>query len=89
MGMRLVSDVLIDRISTWFIETLTMSRVGGPVVQLALVLLDLVEDHHRVIQRVAEDGEDRDHRRRGHVDPEQRVDAHGHYQVVERVRRWR
>ena len=25
MGMRLASDVLIERISTWFIETLTMS----------------------------------------------------------------
>ena len=70
IGMRLVSDVLIDRISTWFIETLTMSVYVARSCNSPAVLLDLVEDHYLVVQRIAEDGEDRDHRRRGDVDPE-------------------
>ena len=57
--------VFSDRISTWFIETLITSAYGGPCgSEPGLVLADPVEHDDRVVERVAEDREEGDHRRR-------------------------
>ena len=75
--------VLIDRISTWFIEMLTMSAYGIRTLGvLALVLLHPVEHHDRVVQRVAEDRQEGDHRRRRDLELEHGVDADGEQHVV-------
>src|SRR6476660_6961711 len=47
------------------------------------VLADLVEDDDGVIARVAEDREEADHRGRGDLEPEQRIDADGDDEVVQ------
>jgi hypothetical protein len=59
-----VIDVLIDRHSTSFIEVLTSCGVGASprLAEELGVLLDAVEDDHRVVQRVPEDGQQRDDR---------------------------
>ena len=65
-----------DRISTWFVETLTRSAAAKPGGGDApLVLLDAVEHDDGVVQRVAEDREEGDHRRRRDLEAEHRVDA--------------
>ncbi len=46
------------------------------------VLLDLVEHHDRVVERVPQNREDGDHRRRGHFEPDHGVDARGEDQVI-------
>ena len=57
--------VFNERISTWFIETLITSAYGALcAANRGLVLADPVEHHDRVVQREAEDREERDHRRR-------------------------
>ena len=59
--------------------------VGAPAggEQARGILPDLVEDDHRVVQRVAEDRQQPDHRRRAHLEPGQRVDADRDHDVVD------
>ena len=69
-GMIATSEVLIDRASVWFIERLTIVRVGHPArrAEALRVVRDPVEDDHGVVERVPEDGQDGDHRVRGHLE---------------------
>ena len=72
-----------DRISTWFIETLTMSAYGmRDRGELAFVLLDPVEHDDGVVERIAENRQERDHRRGRDVELEHRVDADSNDDVV-------
>ena len=71
-------------------EGLVHGEVGGVRVGhapgregLGGVLAHLVEDDDRVVERVAEDREEADHRRRRDLEPEERVDADGDDEVVE------
>ncbi len=83
-GMIAEKLVLSERISTWFIETLTMSayeRLLG--ADPRLVLTDSVEHDDRVVQRVSEDREEGDHRRRSDEELEDRVDPDADHDVVD------
>ena len=83
-GSRADSDVFSERISTWFVDTLTRSAAPEPGGGDApLVLLDPVEHDDRVVQRVAEDRQEGDHGRRRHLEAEHRVDPGGDDDVVE------
>ena len=75
--------VLSDRMSTWFIDTLIVSPHRRACAGVPLrVLLDLVEHHDRVVQREAQNGEERDDRGRCDLEAEERVDADADEHVV-------
>ena len=74
-----------ERISTWFIDRFTISAYVAPAgrpMRLA-VLVHLVEHHDGVVQREAEDREERDDGRRGDLEAEDRVDADADEHVVD------
>ena len=70
-------DVFSERMSTWFSDMLTMSLYVDPGSTLTRlgVLVDLVEHDDGVVEREAEDREERDDGRRRDLEPEQRVHA--------------
>ena len=78
--------VMIDRPNVCRIEWLTMSaeRLAGVA---GLVLADAVEDHDRVVDAEADDGQHRGHEQGVDLDveerPEDREDADDHDHVVE------
>ena len=84
-GSSAISDVLIERIRVWFSARFGGLAVGaaGQAQQASGVLLDLVEHDDRVVQGEAEDGEQTDHRRRRHLEADERVHARGDDDVVE------
>ena len=60
-----------ERISTWFIDTLITSAYGARRRwNRAVFSLHLVEHDDRVVQREAEDRQERDDRRRRHLEAE-------------------
>ncbi len=86
-GSSATTDVLIDRTRVWLTARLTDSaNVRADLFAVfAGVLADLVEDHHGVVERVAEDRQEADDRVRRHLEAEDRVDA-GHDDEVVRER---
>ena len=76
-GSTATSDVFSDRISTWFMRQVHHVAVGRPAgrVSRPRVLLHLVEHDDGVVEREAEDGQERDHGRGRDLEPEQRVHA--------------
>ena len=84
-GSSAISEVLIERISVWLTARLAACEyvVREPPRMPRDVLVDLVEDDDRVVQRETEDGEQADDRRRGDLEADQRVDPRGQQQVVE------
>ena len=82
-GSSATTEVLIERTRVW----LTARLAASPKVRLVAgdpvgVLAHLVEDHHGVVERVAQDGQEADHRRRRDLEADQGVDADGEHQVV-------
>ena len=78
------SVVLIERSSTWLVETLMRSPAVMPGGGDApLVVADAVEHDDAVVQRVAEDGEERDDGGRRDLEAEHRVDADADDDVVD------
>ena len=87
-GSSATTEVLIDRTRVWFTARFTDSDECSPGLHGVLggVLPDLVEHHDGVVQRVAEDREEADDRRRGDLESETRVDADGDDEVVQQSR---
>ena len=85
MGSSATTVVLIDRTRVWLTARLAASRVGHPLRREGLggVLAHLVEDDDGVVERVAEDREEADHRRRRDLEPEEGVDADRDDEVVQ------
>ena len=84
-GSSAMIEVLIDRTRVWLTARLAASAVGHPAAagEPAGVLPDLVEHDDGVVQRVAEDRQDADDRRRRDLEADQGVDADRDDQVVD------
>lgn len=82
-GMNEVSVVLMVRMNTWFMEWLAMGQEGAADVLALHVVVDAVEHDHGVVERVAEDREQRGDGVRVHLATHERVDAHHQDEVVE------
>ena len=72
IGSRPMTVVLIERTSVWLTARLAAwAKVIRPLANASLgVLAHLVEDDDGVVEAVAEDGEEADHRRRRDLEPD-------------------
>ena len=82
-GSSATIEVLIERTRVWLTARLAaLAYVVRLRTQVLGVLPHLVEDHHGVVEREAEDRQDAGDRRRCHLEPGQGVDADGDQDVV-------
>ncbi len=84
-GSTAISEVLIERIERLVQREVRRLPVGaaGEAEEAAGVLLDLVEHHDRVVEREPQDRQQPDHRGRGDLEADDRVDARGDRDVVD------